>query len=78
MRMQHTFSSADISTRGHPQFAIIGDCYSRKVQLHGIVTYPTGGMMNGNRGEFSLEEVNAAFVREQAVDCIAESFGPCS
>lgn len=62
----------------HPQFTIIGDPRNLKVYLHGVVAYPTGGSMSGGRGECTLPEATANFIRDKAVDCIAESFRPRS
>lgn len=66
-------STAFTTRNEHPQFTIMGDSLSRKVQFHGVVVYPTGGLMSGGRGDCSLAEATPDFLRSKAVDCIAES-----
>lgn len=60
----------------HPQFSIMGDSSNRKVQFHGLITFPGGGsMMTTGLGECTLAEATAELVRTKAIDCIAKSFG---
>lgn len=60
----------------HPSFTISGDSHTRKLNLSGVVVFPNGGMQSGPRGECTLNEATADYVRDQVVECIAASFAP--